>query len=65
MTEFERVDGDFSKIQANKFIKITEKGCAPSYKSMFGDVEIELVNDIYNDDLNLYKSHFGDNGLLF
>jgi len=65
LTEFERVDGDFSKIQANKFIKITEKGCAPSYKSMFGDVEIELVNDIYNDDLNLYKSHFGDNGLLF
>ena len=65
LTEFERVDGDFSKIQANKFIKITEKGCAPSYKSMFGDVEIELANDIYNDDLNLYKSHFGDNGLLF
>ena len=40
-------------------------GSAPSYKSMFGDAEIELVNDIYNDDINLYKSHFGDNSLLF
>ena len=27
--------------------------------------EIDLVNDIYNDDINLYKSHFGDNCLLF
>ena len=65
LTEFKRVDGDFSKIQADMLKKMTEKGSAPSYKSMFGDVEIELVNDIYNDDLNLYKSHFGENGLLF
>jgi hypothetical protein len=42
-----------------------EDGCAPSYKSMFGDVEIKLINDIYSDDINLYKSHFGDNYLLF
>ena len=42
-----------------------EEGCAPSFKSMYSSVEIELVNDIYNDDINLYKSHFGDKCLLF
>ena len=65
LTNIKRVDGDFSKIKIEELQKMKEKGCAPSYKSMFGDVEIELVNDIYNDDINLYKSHFGDNCLLF
>jgi len=65
LSNIERIDGDFSKIKADKLKKMTEKGSAPSYKSMFADVEIELVNDIYSDDLNLYKSHFGDNCLLF
>ena len=60
-----RVDGDFSKMNEVELKKMKEEGCAPSYKSMFSDVEIELANDIYNDDINLYKSHFGDNCLLF
>jgi hypothetical protein len=60
-----RVDGDFSKTKQEELQKMKKEGCVPSYKSMFGDVEIELVNNIYKDDINLYKSHFGDNLLLF
>jgi len=65
LSKMRRIDGDFSKKKEVELKKMKEEGCAPSYKSMFSDVEIELVNDIYNDDINLYKSHFGDNSLLF
>ena len=65
LSNMKRVDGDFSKMNEVELNKMKEAGCAPSYRSMFSDVEIELANDIYNDDINLYKSHFGDNCLLF
>jgi hypothetical protein len=65
LSNMKRVDGDFSKTKQEELQKMKEEGYLPSYKSMFGDVEIELANDIYNDDINLYKSHFGDNELLF
>ena len=65
LSNMKRVDGDFSKTKQEELQKMKEEGYLPSYKSMFGDVEIELANDIYNDDINLYKSHFGDNCLLF
>ena len=65
LKNIERIDGDFSKTKTDKLKKMKEEGCAPSYKSMFGDVEIKLIKEIYNDDINLYKSHFGDNCLLF
>ena len=65
LSNMKRVDGDFSKMNEVELKKMKEEGCAPNYKSMFGDVEIDLVNDIYNDDIKLYKSHFGDNCLLF
>ena len=45
--------------------KKKEEGSAPNYKSMFSKEEINLVKDIYEDDINLYKSHFGENELLF
>ena len=42
-----------------------EEGTMPSYKSMFTQSEIELVNDIYEDDIDLYKTQFGEKNLLF
>jgi len=45
--------------------KMKKEGFGPNYKSMFSEAEIDLVNDIYKDDINLYKSHFGENDLLF
>jgi len=65
LTNVKRVDGDFSKTKQEELQKMRKDGFAPSYKSMFGDLEISLVNDIYNDDINLYKSYFGDSDLLF
>jgi hypothetical protein len=40
-------------------------GFLTSYKAMFSEAEITLFNDIYKDDINLYKIHFGDKNLLF
>ena len=65
LTNMKRVDGDFAKMKREEFLKMKEEGYTPNYKSMFGDAEIKLANDIYIDDINLYKSHFGDNCLLF
>ena len=65
LSNMKRVDGNFSKTKQEELQKMKKEGYLPSYKSMFGDAEIELANDIYNDDINLYKSHFGDNCLLF
>ena len=60
-----RVNGDFSKVKDVDINEMKDKGIAPSYKSMFSNAEIELVKEIYSDDINLYKSHFGDKDLLF
>ena len=65
LSSLKTVDGDFSKVKAVEVKKMKEEGFAPNYKSMFSTAEIELVNDIYKDDINLYKSHFGENDLLF
>lgn len=65
LSALERIDGDFSKLKTDELKKMKDEGCLPNYKSMFGDKEIELINEIYKDDINLYKSHFGKNDLLF
>ena len=65
ISSLNRIDGDFSKIKEQDLKKIKDDGYAPNYKSMFTKTEIELVEDIYSDDLNLYESHFGNKRLLF
>ena len=65
ISNLKAVDGDFSKVKAEQIKKMKEEGSAPNYKSMFSKVEIDLVNEIYKDDMNLYKSHFGESELLF
>lgn len=65
ISSLNRIDGDFSKIKEVELKKIKDDGYAPNYTSMFSDSEIELVKDIYNDDLKLYKSLFDDKNLLF
>ena len=65
ISNLKAVDGDFSKMKAEQIKKMKEEGSAPNYKSMFSKVEIDLVNEIYKDDMNLYKSHFGESELLF
>ena len=65
ISNLKTIDGDFSKMKAEQIKKMKEEGSAPNYKSMFSKVEIDLVNEIYKDDMNLYKSHFGESELLF
>jgi len=65
LSQYKRVSGDFSKMKDIDLKKMNDEGIAPDYKSMFGIEEIELVKEIYNDDINLYKTLFGDSELLF
>jgi len=65
ISNLKKVNGDFSKIKDVDLKKMKNEGIVPSYKSMFSNAEIELVKEIYIDDINLYKSHFGDKDLLF
>jgi hypothetical protein len=65
LSGFKRVEGDFSKMRDVDLKIMKDQGMVPSYKSMFGAQEISLVNEIYSDDIELYKSHFGDRNLLF
>lgn len=60
-----RLEGDFSKAKEQEIRKMKEDGFIPSYKSMYQDDEIQLVKDIYEDDIALYKKHFGKKNLLF
>ena len=65
LSNLERINGDFAKTKDLELRQIKIDGFAPHYKSMFGNSEIELVREIYNDDIELYKCHFGDKNLLF
>jgi hypothetical protein len=65
ISRFQKVDGDFSKSKGTQLKEMKKNGKLPSYKSMFSESEIKQVNDIYYDDLKLYKSLFGDRDLLF
>lgn len=60
-----RIEGNYSKTKEIELKKIKDEGYAPKYESMFGDSEIKLVKDIFKDDIELYKNHFGENNLLF
>ena len=60
-----KVDGNFSKTNELEIIKMKEDGNIPSYKSMFNEETINLVKEIYSDDIDLYLSKFGDKNLLF
>jgi hypothetical protein len=65
LSKFERFDGDFPNTKQDKIKLIKDNGRVPSYKSLFSKTEIALVKDIYSDDIDLYKSKFGDKNLLF
>lgn len=65
LSEFKKVDGCFSNTNEIEIKKMKESGKIPSYKSMFDEETMNLVKEIYSDDINLYSSKFGDKNLLF
>ena len=38
--------------------KMKDEGKSPNYKSMYSNHEVDLVKEIYNDDIELYKITF-------
>jgi hypothetical protein len=60
-----KVDGNFSKTNELEIKKMKEGANIPSYRSMFDEETINLVKEIYSDDIDLYSSKFGDKDLLF
>jgi hypothetical protein len=62
---FKKIDGDFSKTKDIEIKQMRKVGIVPRYSSMYGPEEIQLVKDIYKDDIDLYTHHFGKDNLLF
>lgn len=65
LSMLKKIDGDFSKTNQDKIKEMKANGSVPDYRSMFSSIEIELVKDIYSDDIELYKTHCGGKELLF
>ena len=62
---FKKNNGNFTNTKEIEIKKMKENGNIPSYKSMFDKEAIELVNEIYSDDIALYKKYFRKDFLLF
>ena len=65
LSKLKKLEGNFSKLKDIELKKMKDKGTIPSYHSMFGDEEINLLREIYSDDIDLYKNLFGERNLLF
>lgn len=65
LQKLKKINGNFTDTKEIEIKKMKEGGKIPSYKSMFDDETLELVNEIYSDDLALFKKHFRKDLLLF
>ena len=65
LSNYKKVDGDFSKMKDLDLKKMKDEGKSPNYKSMYSTHEVDLVKEIYNDDIELYKNYFGEKNLLY
>ena len=65
LSNYKKVDGDFSKMKDLDLKKMKDEGKSPNYKSMYSNHEVDLVKEIYNDDIELYKNYFGEKNLLY
>jgi hypothetical protein len=65
--DFEKVDGGerYEKMSAFEILRMKKDGKLPSERAVFTDEIINAVSEIYKDDIEIYKSRFGDENLLF
>lgn len=61
----QKIKGNFANTKEIEIKKMKQDGKIPSFSSMFDKEIIELVNEIYSDDIALYKKHFRKDLLLF
>ncbi|WP_417311015.1 sulfotransferase family 2 domain-containing protein [Devosia sp.] len=59
------VDENYASMDAFDISVLKRKGFCPSYSSLYTDELVEVVSRIYSEDIELYKSKFGSENLLF
>lgn len=57
-------DKDYSHSSLNILNKMKREGSVPDYKCLLSSDNIQLIKDIYADDLNIYKEIFGSQNLI-
>ncbi|MEM1187453.1 MAG: sulfotransferase family 2 domain-containing protein [Pseudomonadota bacterium] len=58
-------DSELHKASSLDIRRMMQNGECPSHSSLFNDEIIELVGSMYAEDIKMYKSTFGVNGLLY
>jgi Sulfotransferase family len=58
-------DDKFSNVSSSAIREIKKNGECPSQFSLYNDELIEMVNAIYSEDIDIYKTVFGAKNLMF
>jgi len=61
---YEKLGGDFSDTPASEIYRIHMKGYSPSHRAMYDPRLLDIVENLYTSDMNIYKSQFGEFSLL-
>lgn len=56
---------DFSQLKPFELLTNKMNGALPDPKCMYSDELVEIVSRVYRSDIDLYKSKFGTNGLMY
>jgi hypothetical protein len=59
------VSGDFSRVPMSELARLKAKGEVPGYADLFNERARALVEEVYAEDIALYREKFGADGLLF
>lgn len=59
------VDGDHQDESSLNILIMKKNGLSPSYHSLYDDEIVEIVKNLYRDDIELYAEKMGREGLLF
>ena len=64
-SRFKKITGEFTREPAHAIRELKRQGTVPAYESLYNDEVKEIVDRIYLEDIELYKTHFGTSSLLF
>jgi hypothetical protein len=57
--------GDHANLRAAEISALKREKKCPSPRTLFNAELIEIVNKVFAEDIEIYKQHFGKNGLMF
>ncbi|MAC77391.1 MAG: hypothetical protein CML66_04950 [Rhodobacteraceae bacterium] len=58
-------EGDFAHVPAIEIKRRKDRGEVPEYRSLFSDRAIDMVREVYAEDIAFYRDRFGGDDLLF